>query len=400
MLPALQLRLRVRQSRPVRGKCPYACAASGGSVESMDATTGHRIALRPTTASQGTDMIATSTSVTSGRGERERMAQRRNAVRGPAPGRRMAVTGVAGFIGSHVAEALLDTGAEVVGIDAFVGFDGAAHKHRNLAGLIARPGFTFHELDLREAALDSVLDGVDTVVHEAALAGLPTSWSDVDAYVRCNVTATSRLIEACQRRGVSRFVQASTSSVYGRDAVGDETQETRPISPYGVSKLAAENLVQAHVVINDFPATILRYFSIYGPRQRPDMAYQIFIESLRSGRPLTVFGDGRQSRSNTYVGDCVDGTIRAIDGGHVGEVYNLGGGVTLELLEAIDIIARALDVQPRITHAPARPGDQRVTSADFSKAWETFGYRPRVMPMEGLANQVRWVMEEDVVKVA
>lgn len=312
----------------------------------------------------------------------------------------MAVTGVAGFIGSHLAEALLDTGAEVVGIDAFVGFDGTAHKHCNLAGLHARPGFTFRELDLREDGLDAAVEGVDTVVHLAALAGLPTSWSDVDAYVGCNVTGTSRLIEACQRQGVSRFVHASTSSVYGRDAVGDETQQTRPISPYGVSKLAAENLVQAHVVVNDFPATILRYFSIYGPRQRPDMAYQIFIESLLAGRPLTVFGDGRQSRSNTYVGDCVDGTMRAIDGGHVGEVYNLGGGVSLELLEAIDIIARSLDVRPRITHSTARPGDQRVTSADFSKARETFGYRPRVTPTEGLANQVRWAMEERVVEVA
>lgn len=312
----------------------------------------------------------------------------------------MAVTGVAGFIGSHVAEALLDAGADVVGIDAFVGFHGAEHKRRNLAGLLATPGFTFHELDLRDADLDSVLEGVDTVIHEAALAGLPTSWADVDAYVRCNVTGTSRLIEACQRRGVGRFLHASTSSVYGRDAVGDETQETNPISPYGVSKLAAEKLVQAHVVVNDFPATILRYFSIYGPRQRPDMAYRIFIEALLSDRPLTVFGDGRQSRSNTYVGDCVDGTIRAIDGGHVGEVYNLGGGVSLELLEAIDIIAQTMDVRPRITYSPGRPGDQRVTSADFSKARETFGYRPRVKPTEGLANQVRWVMEENAVKVA
>ncbi len=319
---------------------------------------------------------------------------------GAGPRRRVAVTGAAGFIGSHLAEALLDTGAEVVGIDAFVGFDGAAHKHRNLAGLLTRPGFTFRELDLREDELDEVLEGVDTVVHEAALAGLPTSWSDVDAYVGCNVTGTSRLIQACQRQGISRYVHASTSSVYGRDAVGDESQPTRPISPYGVSKLAAENLVQAHVIVNDFPATILRYFSIYGPRQRPDMAYQIFIESMLAGRPLTVFGDGRQSRSNTYVGDCVDGTMRAIEGGHVGEVYNLGGGVCMELLEAIDIIARTLGVRPRISHTAARAGDQRVTHADFSKARETFGYRPGVEPTEGLANQVRWAMEEHVAKVA
>ena len=307
-------------------------------------------------------------------------------------GRRVLVTGVAGFIGSHLAEALLDAGNEVVGVDAFVGFHGVAHKHRHLETLRPRPGFTFHELDLRHAPLEPVLDGVDVVVHEAALAGLPTSWADVDSYVTCNITGTARLLEAARHAGVAKFVHASTSSVYGRDAVGDELQQTRPVSPYGVSKLAAEKLVMAYVELHDLPATVLRYFSIYGPRQRPDMAYQIFIEALVDGRPITVFGDGHQSRSNTYVSDCVAATVAAIDGAHVGEVYNVGGGVTLELREAIELIARAVGVTPTVVHGPARRGDQRVTSADFSKARDTFGYQPAVVPAEGLAAQVDWVL--------
>lgn len=304
--------------------------------------------------------------------------------------RRVAVTGVAGFIGSHLADALLARGDDVVGIDAFVGFYPARDKWQHLDSALTHDRFTLHQLDLRHDPLEPVLDGADVVVHEAALAGLPTSWSDVDAYAGCNITGLSRLIDACRAVGVRRFVHASTSSVYGASAVGDEHQLTRPISPYGVTKLAAEHLLQAHIRANGFPAAILRYFSIYGPRQRPDMAYHIFIEKLRAGEPITVFGDGRQSRSNTYVSDCINATLRALDGAEVGEVYNIGGGVPVELNEAIAIIAGALGVTPTIVRGPERPGDQRVTSADWAKAHDTFGYRPSVDPVDGLYAQVRW----------
>lgn len=312
----------------------------------------------------------------------------------PEAGRRILVTGAAGFIGSHLAEALIDLGHEVVGIDGFTKNYPRAYKERNVARLRREPRFTLVELDLRTDPLDAHLEGVDVVINEAAIAGLPQSWVDVATYVDCNVTGLGRLIDASRRADVRRFIQISTSSVYGTDACGDEQLPTRPASPYGISKLAAEHLVLAHVQANDLPASILRYFSIYGPRQRPDMAYHIFIERLRAGEPLHIFGDGRQSRANTYVADCVEGTIAAIDGSEVGEIYNIGGGIPLELLQAVKLIASGLQVEPTLLYEPARPGDQRNTFADTSKARETFGYRPVTEPADGLQRQAEWHLEE------
>ena len=309
-------------------------------------------------------------------------------------GRRYLVTGAAGFIGSHLVEALLERGHRVVGIDGFVDSYEREVKVQNLLGALGDRHFEFVELDLRTDDVRPWVEDVDVVVNEAAFAGLPRSWTDVESYVGCNLLAVQRLVVAALDAGVSRFVQASTSSVYGLNAVGDERMATEPISPYGISKLAAEQLIQAHVVAHGLPATILRYFSIYGPRQRPDMAYHIFIERLRRGLPVTVFGDGRQSRSNTFVADCVAGTLAAVDRGEVGTVYNIGGGAEIELLDAIEIIADELGVHPRIEHRPPRPGDQRRTCADTSRARETFDYRPTVDPEDGLRAQVRWHLEQ------
>jgi UDP-glucuronate 4-epimerase len=307
--------------------------------------------------------------------------------------RRVLVTGVAGFVGSNLAEALIMQGHEVIGIDAFTDSYARWHKERNLLFLRGCDRFRFHELDLRTAALDPVIEGVDTVFNEAAFPGLPRSWTELEAYVSCNLLAVSRLIDACVRHDVRRFVQASTSSVYGEFAVGDETQPTRPVSPYGMSKLAAESLLLAHVHAHGFPAVVLRYFSIYGPRQRPDMAYHIFIEALRQGRPVTVFGDGHQTRSNTFISDAVAGTLAAAEAGGIGEIYNIGGGVALELGEALSIIAGELRCVPRVSHAEPRAGDQRTTWADTAKARDTFGYLPQVEPTNGLAAQVRWHLD-------
>jgi nucleoside-diphosphate-sugar epimerase len=303
---------------------------------------------------------------------------------------RVVVTGAAGFIGSTLSEALVSAGHDVVGLDAFIDYYPRPMKEANLAGLTAAPGFRFGEVDLRTDDLDVWLDGAEAIVHEAAMAGLMRSWTDLELYTSCNILATNRLIEAARRAGVRRFVLASTSSVYGTEAVGDEDRPLEPSSPYGITKLAAEKLVLANVALHGFPATIVRYFSIYGPRQRPDMAYHLFTEAMLDRRPITVFGDGEQTRSNTYIDDAVDGTLRALERGAVGGIYNIGGGRTISLNQAIALIAEQVGVEPIIERRAARPGDQRHTSADVSRARATFGYEPTVEPIDGLARQVAW----------
>jgi UDP-glucuronate 4-epimerase len=307
---------------------------------------------------------------------------------------RVLVTGGAGFIGSHLCEALLDAGHGVVGVDAFLDYYGRDRKERNLAALRGRERFTFLELDLRTAPLEPVLDRVDAVIHAAAMPGLVRSWVDMEAYTSCNVVAVQRLCQAAAGAGLRRYVHVSTSSVYGTQAVGDETTATRPVSPYGVTKLAAEHLTSAYCSEFGLPAVTLRYFSIYGPRQRPEMAYATFTEALLEGRPLEVFGDGRQSRSNTFVSDCVAGTVAALERGAVGGVYNIGGGEEIELLDAIRIIGDELGVEPRLVFRPTRVGDQRRTAADVSRARRELGYDPVVGPEEGLRRQVAWQVAE------
>jgi UDP-glucuronate 4-epimerase len=303
---------------------------------------------------------------------------------------RIVVTGAAGFIGSTLVETLVAAGHDVVGLDAFIPYYPRPMKEANLADVGSGPGFRFAEVDLRTDDLDPWLDGADAVIHEAAMAGLMRSWTDLDLYVSCNILATNRLIEASMRAGIGRFVQASTSSVYGREAVGDEDRPLEPASPYGITKLACEKLVLAHAATSGFPGTIIRYFSIYGPRQRPDMAYHRFIEAMLDGESITVFGDGEQTRSNTYVDDAVAGTILALERGAVGGIYNIGGGRTISLNEAVGIIAGHLGVEPRVIREPARPGDQRHTSADIGRAGAALGYQPQVDPTEGLGRQVAW----------
>lgn len=303
---------------------------------------------------------------------------------------RILVTGAAGFIGSHVAERTLADGHDVVLLDGFTDYYDRATKEANVAAAAAHPHATLHELDLRTDDLTPALDGVESVIHLAAMPGLPRSWTDMETYTACNLLATYRLVEAARAAGVKRFIQISTSSVYGVDALGDESQPLQPVSPYGVTKLAAEQLVQAYVQTFGFPASILRYFSIYGPRQRPDMAYHKFIEALIDGQDLTVFGDGRQSRSSTFVSDAVEGTMRALHDAKVGEVYNIGGGERVELLDVIKIIGDELGVEPVIHFGPPRPGDQRHTGADTGKAQRAFGYQPTVLPTDGLRTQIAW----------
>src|SRR5262249_37628129 len=250
--------------------------------------------------------------------------------------------------------------------------------------------FEFREIDLRCDPLDETLNDVDAVFHLAAMAGLPKSWTEFDEYESCNVSGTQRLLNvACQSHRLQRFIYASTSSVYGKFATGDEALLTRPISPYGVTKLAAEQLCRAFADEKGLPVTILRYFSVYGPRQRPDMGYFQFIQALSAGAPITVCGDGHQMRGNTYIADCVDATTLALQA-VPGETYNVGGGETASVWDILRKLEILTGKRARVVQAPPRPGDQRSTCADTTKLTRHLGWRPRIGLDEGLAMQIAW----------
>ena len=308
---------------------------------------------------------------------------------------RCLVTGAAGFIGSHLCEALLSQEHEVVGIDAFIPYYPRAIKERNLIPARRHARFRFAELDLRRDKLAKELDGVEVVYHIGAMAGLLKSWSDFDEYWTCNVQATQRLLDAVRQAcpHLQRFIYASTSSVYGRFASGDESLPTRPISPYGVTKLAGEQLCQAFRDAFGLPVVILRYFSVYGPRQRPEMGYYKFIEALLRDQPITVCGDGQQVRGNTFVSDCVAATIKAADA-RPGDVFNVGGGESASVWDVIRLLEEISQRKARTIQSPARTGDQRHTLADTAKIRDVLAWEPRVSLREGLRRQWDWQQAE------
>ncbi|OWK47512.1 NAD-dependent epimerase/dehydratase family protein [Fimbriiglobus ruber] len=301
---------------------------------------------------------------------------------------RCVVTGAAGFIGSHLCEELLRRGHIVVGIDAFVPNYPPEFKARNQAVVLAHPHYHFHALDLRSDLLESAVADADVVFHLAAVSGSAKSWSAFDDYLSCNVSGTHRLLEAVRVSAsrLKRFVYASASSVYGTLAVGGEAAPAQPVSPYGVSKLAAEQLCRAHADEFALPVVILRYFNVYGPRQRPDMAYHSIIEALLQDRPVRVFGDGRQVRGSTFVGDCVAATVAAAEA-PVGEVYNVGGGEAVSLLDAIRKLESISGRRAEIVFEPARPGDQRHAHAESTKFRNHVGWVPLVRLDDGLERQ-------------
>jgi nucleoside-diphosphate-sugar epimerase len=234
------------------------------------------------------------------------------------------------------------------------------------------------------------LEGIEVVYHLAAMPGLLKSWTSFDLYTSCNLVGTKRLLEAARHcRNLKRFVYASTSSVYGRHATGDESLPLRPISPYGVTKLAAETLCRAYADEHGVPAVVLRYFSVYGPRQRPDMAYYRFIDALLRDRPLQVCGDGHQVRGNTFVNDCVEATLDAMNA-PVGETYNVGGGESASVWGVVKHLEALTGKKALIERQAPRPGDQRTTLADASKIQSHLSWAPRTTLSDGLARQLAW----------
>ena len=311
---------------------------------------------------------------------------------------RVVVTGSAGFIGSHLSERLIAEGHEVVGIDCFTDFYPEPLKRANLARLMQEPRFELLELDLSEDSLDGVLEGVSVVFHLAAQAGVRGSFGDTFAtYSRHNIVATQRILEqAGSAPELERFVYASSSSVYGAalSLPTAETSELRPVSPYGMTKVATEELAGVYHRTLGVPVTGLRYFTAYGPRQRPDMAFNRFIRMALEGDPIPVYGDGRQLRDFTFVGDVVDGTLAAAARGRPGAVYNIGGGRPTELREMITALGSMLGRQLAVSVHAAPVGEARVTAADGRLARQELGFEPRVSLDEGLAAQLAWMEQE------
>jgi UDP-glucuronate 4-epimerase len=300
------------------------------------------------------------------------------------------VTGAAGFIGSHLTERLLANGESVVGIDSFTDYYDPDHKRRNLVTALDHARFTLVEGNLTELDLVQVLDGVDATFHLAGQPGVRVSWgSNFDVYVRDNVLATQVLLEGCKAAGIGRVVVASSSSVYGQaeSFPTSEAAEPRPVSPYGVSKLAAEHLCRLYAANFGLRCTLLRYFSVYGPRQRPDMAFSRFIDAAIRGESVSVYGDGRQTRDFTFVSDIVEATVAAADR-DVDGTFNVAGGSQVSVLDAIVAIAENLGKEIDVRHEAAVAGDPRQTSGDTSLAAQLLGYEPATTFAEGITAQV------------
>lgn len=308
---------------------------------------------------------------------------------------RSLVTGAAGFIGSHLCERLLDEGHEVVGLDAFIDFYPRVRKEANLLGLRSRPGFRFLEADLLRTDLAGLLDGIDFVFHQAGQPGVRGSWGKrFDEYVANNILATQRLLEAAKGHlgRIRRLVYASSSSVYGAVPTLPLAEDAvpRPFSPYGVTKLAGEQLCLLYRLNYGLPVVALRYFTVYGPRQRPDMAFERFIHAVLSGEEVVIYGDGEQTRDFTYISDGVEANLLALRPEAEGRTFNIGGGARITINGALSIMERLIGQDIPRRHVLSQEGDVRHTFADVTLAGRLLEYRPRVVLQEGLARQIEW----------
>lgn len=304
------------------------------------------------------------------------------------------VTGVAGFIGSTLAGRLLEQGAEVTGIDCFTDYYARPVKEANLAPLARQPGFRFIQSTIQAANLAELLADTTHVFHLAAQAGVRKSWGrDFQIYTVNNIEATQVLLEACVGTGIERLVYASSSSVYGDDTPLPmrETTAPAPLSPYGVTKLAAEHLCNLYHANHGVPCVSLRYFTVYGPRQRPDMGFHKFLRAALDGQPIGLFGDGEQTRDFTFVADAVTATAAAATRGVPGRVYNIGGGSRVSVNQVLDVIARITGRPLDVRREAKQKGDMRDTYADTSRARADLGFAPSVTIEEGLRAEYEWL---------
>jgi UDP-glucose 4-epimerase len=306
------------------------------------------------------------------------------------------ITGVAGFIGSHLGEYLLRKGCEVVGIDIFTDYYSRQVKEENISKLKTTSNFEFLEADLLKVDLKQLLGTVDAIFHQSAQAGVRASWGEnFRTYSDNNILATQMLLEASREAPVGKFVYASSSSVYGdtKDLPMCESSLPCPVSPYGVSKLAAEHLCYLYYKNFGVPTVSLRYFTVYGPRQRPDMAFHRFFKWALEDKPLKVYGDGQQSRDFTHVDDIVEANWLAFEKASPGEVFNVGGGSRVTLNEVIEIIKEIMGRELEVRYQGAQKGDVRHTLADTTKLEEVLGYRPKVSLSAGLPTEYEWIKD-------
>ncbi len=310
---------------------------------------------------------------------------------------RALVTGAAGFIGSHLVDELLARGWEVRGIDCFTPYYDRSHKELNLSEAAGNPAFELVPVDLSSAALRPLLADVEVVFHAAGQPGVRRSWAeDFESYVRHNVLATQRLLEASRHVPLHRFVFSSSSSVYGNDGrfPTSETDDTRPFSPYGVTKLAAENLCLSYAANWEVPVVSLRYFTVYGPRQRPDMAVHRLIEAGLSGSPFPLYGSGDQQRDFTYVGDVVAANVAAAGAEvELGSAINIAGGESISMTAVIEEVSALLERPIQVERRTRQPGDVRRTRASIELAEQVLDWRPSTSREQGLRRQIEWQLD-------
>ena len=307
------------------------------------------------------------------------------------------ITGAAGFIGMDLCSNAARAGYEVHAIDAFRdGLYSSQVKKIRAKRLNELFGIEVERVDLSIGNFE-VQNDLTHVIHAAAMPGLSYSFSDPNQYISDNEVATLNLVRSLENTNLEKFVFISTSSVYGKYADGNEETEPQPISPYGLTKLAAEKIAELYLSgITNY--SIARLFSVYGPGQRPDMGYFNFIDSVMNDRQITIFGDGSQSRSNTFIYDAVDGIFGALEEGKDGEKYNIGGGEDVPLLEAIDTIYEIAGKKPNLVFGDPRPGDQQRTSADVTKAKRDFDYHPSTSFKDGIRAQFEWQKSTNLIR--